>query len=223
MPGPKPWSFWALFFEKRGVAFLSSFLGRQKNRRSVFGKFNCFKRKFIVDGSIPDGRTHRCAPTWEVWSCRGRPLRRPVSRPAPWYRRAGGDAGPYNISQTFVRIVGRGLPLPEGGVLLTFSPESHVKLRTGQGARSLSLRLGLVSGPKGHGPALGLAPVQASSLTCSPLFEAFLQLHAGQGGLQQKSALGQIPGVEGPAVGLDDALADGQAQAGDLSASVRGV
>ena len=44
-----------------------------------------------------------------------------------------------------------------------------VTLQSGQGARSLSLRLGLVSGPL-RGPALALAPVQAPSLTAFPRF-----------------------------------------------------
>ena len=58
-----------------------------------------------------------------------------------------------------VRIVGQGRSLPVASTA----------------TRSLSLRLGLVSGPKGHGLALGLAPVQAPSLTCSPPF--FQNLH----------------------------------------------
>ena len=45
-------------------------------------------------------------------------------------------------------------------------------LRSGQVARSLSLRLGLVCGPL-RGPALALAPVQAPSLTASPRYFAY--------------------------------------------------
>ena len=44
-----------------------------------------------------------------------------------------------------------------------------VTLRSGLVARSLSLRLGLVSGPQ-RGPALTLAPVQVPSQPASPRF-----------------------------------------------------